>query len=1217
MADRPSSPTKFLPGARVHYAGGKKGPCDGTVRFNGTASFATGRFIGVELDQPVGLNDGSKDGVTYFTCKEGHGVFVRANALTSLKDEDAKSDAGSAASTERLSSRASPVPPPSRDSSISRRQSSIASQSDSRATSPFKIPALPLPRTGTGPRLSMNTNTALPPISAVRRTSGTTPTTVAGRRLSRTPSQTSDTIPTADKPVSSRTPSATALRPPSTVRRLTPVGPALDDKRDTTPVVRPPSSTGTSAARRLESNVSSTSTASSKDFDDLRAKYVKLAKEKMKLEGQLPSLSEEIASLRKRNSALERTLKTLEDEKITMEARDVDHDEIVEMATLDKEMAEEKCEVLTSELEILKEKLEELQLEVEVLREENGGMGRGTTEEEKGSSGWIQMEKQNERLKEALVRLRDISAETEAELKAQLKSAEKELQQAQQVKPLYNITKERLEQSESIVDELRQQLDAAMGAEEMLEDLTEKNLTMSEQLAQMQSTIEDLEALKELADQLEEDHIETEKQMQQEIDYKDMLVRDQTKRIHAMEETTFDYESTIMRFRDLVGVMQADIDSLRRAREMSDTETDQLNARTRTIEDLNLKLQAVSTGSQAKTIDLELGKLQALEAGEQLAIVQLYLPDSFAEHRDAMDVLMKFKRIAFKANLLHQLLQKRPVQTTLRSEDDVAAFTEVLEHLVSINGLSTQFMAYLDKCDVEQFLSFGAVLFELEPVEKTLDRWILAMRQDEVRERPLSEELRGNVALLSHLSEVRLGSTSNASPERYLSLAGSIEQFVSNVEVIISPVRQFVNERITPSDETHVDGSDTLKKLEKVIGQARNAKVVIGRVSSILNGLKSNGSTPDTNALATLEEVASLCRNALNLCRDVTKQLRIAADDAQEKGIPLTTDAVSPALGGLDQARSVLGEVTSALEQLDVRPSHAQQAAKVDKRAHPWVLHARSLKNEAASATAAEEAITRAEAKLINTVTLLKVKDKDLEEAHLKIELLEARMKDVKKQSDEIATLKTQGEAAALRERELTVIVEDLTKDVERLERDLDLMRKAVEDVGPRRGTVTTVSSAEADKQVKRLHALEEEVKTLQSIVARFRAESHKAMTSDALLTKSWLEEPLMVKPISRDPPEATMIRDARALLCTLREFTSEAKVVDLSTSSVFDGSHGRKWVPVKKTARWQVLKDAEEWSKITVRKENMLKTLRMGSRKKEASDTANRKLLPAVKVAG
>lgn len=115
------------------------------------------------------------------------------------------------------------------------------------------------------------------------------------------------------------------------------------------------------------------------------------------------------------------------------------------------------------------------------------------------------------------VRLRDATTARENELCERIKDLEKEAYELEDVKAQYVKTRDRLQVAELAIEELKQSLDDALGAEDLVEQLTEKNLALTEKMEEMHLVIEDLEALKELADELEDNHIETEKQLQAEI----------------------------------------------------------------------------------------------------------------------------------------------------------------------------------------------------------------------------------------------------------------------------------------------------------------------------------------------------------------------------------------------------------------------------------------------------------------------------------------------------------------------------------------------------------------------------------------------------------------------------------------------------------------------------------------------------------------------------
>jgi len=75
MANNDNEPLKV--GQKVVILGKRKG----TVRFIGTTAFGPGEWVGIELEKPTGTHDGMANGHRYFTCPQGHGVYVQRQGV--------------------------------------------------------------------------------------------------------------------------------------------------------------------------------------------------------------------------------------------------------------------------------------------------------------------------------------------------------------------------------------------------------------------------------------------------------------------------------------------------------------------------------------------------------------------------------------------------------------------------------------------------------------------------------------------------------------------------------------------------------------------------------------------------------------------------------------------------------------------------------------------------------------------------------------------------------------------------------------------------------------------------------------------------------------------------------------------------------------------------------------------------------------------------------
>jgi dynactin 1 len=116
-----------------------------------------------------------------------------------------------------------------------------------------------------------------------------------------------------------------------------------------------------------------------------------------------PKLLAKLSSLQQDLTSTQRKLADAEQLSMLNENRMLDAQEQLEMVMLDKEVAEERAEAAESELETLREKFASAEVELESAR--NGvATGAGVDPSIKNSLAYTQLEKHNERLKDALLK---------------------------------------------------------------------------------------------------------------------------------------------------------------------------------------------------------------------------------------------------------------------------------------------------------------------------------------------------------------------------------------------------------------------------------------------------------------------------------------------------------------------------------------------------------------------------------------------------------------------------------------------------------------------------------------------------------------------------------------------------------------------------------------------------------------------------------------------
>ena len=944
-----------------------------------------------------------------------------------------------------------------------------------------------------------------------------------------------------------------------------------------------------------------------KTLEQLQSERDKFETIIQKLQAKYQPQQMEITELRKK-------LKDTEARFDELERMQAEHESLMEMASLDREMAEETAEAFKHECAALRSKMDELNLEVEVLREENEEFSQVTSPEERSSHGWLQMEKTNERLREALIRLRDMTQQQELDLRAQIKELEEDLEEYSAVKADYEATKEKLLIAETNVDDLKQQLETALGAEEMIEELADKNMRYQDEINELKAAIEDLESLKEISDEMEYTHIETEKQLQEEIDYREGVFGDQCRKIVQQDEVIVDLEYTLNRFRDLVSNLQTDLEDMRATKQLSEAETIENEARQRTMQDLATKLQANTTKTQANFIDVELNRMESEEATQQLSMVQLYLPEYFDGEKNSVQALLRFKRVGFKANVMHTTLQDKGSEHSTVTHEEVFRAQEVLGCLMWITNVCEQFVNYITACSPEQFGSIKVAMFEMEPVERTLNFWIETVKKNEVNLAKFAVELQRSIALLAHLAETLLPPSLEKFADELCLRARLSQSYLDYAASAITRVNAIINSKMAVVEEGDEEKSIALKRLSAFDPQARGYKVSMGKISRTLDDLRSRSLALSKESDEPFKKIENDTKQLWDFARKLGESLVLLTSD-EGRTEPYSPDEVLDSMSqasvsfasseNLDDSNdpvsllfAKLREIGEQFEELASISSDLSRTTEFERGGFPWIARAAELKSNKMTSPDADEEIRQLKNEIHEASAALGVKDNTLEEQGLKIEHLEARMREASKKAAMVKDLEAKIEEIQAAGTELEKTIEQQKKELLIAETERDEFLSRLERMKRMSGTAGLATSGDGvvidnEASLAAMHeneSLRAEVERLQAAVRFLREENRRSNILDPYSVQrstemhAWLDAPLTRAKLT---PEQEKIQrtalESRDVMTHLLKLTKESHVTDLKSTMTSTGSDGDNanrttWRPSKTRLRYQVLQQRENF---------------------------------------
>lgn len=788
----------------------------------------------------------------------------------------------------------------------------------------------------------------------------------------------------------------------------------------------------------------------SEKLETMRIKYKEKIHELDTLNIQLEQSGEFKSKIMEAQAALKRELERAKRERQeALEAKEElsDMADTLEMATLDKEMAEEKAESLQRDLDQAKERIEELEMELEIVKAELSdkleAAGVNVEEGEATPFKMKQLLQQNEKLKETLVRLRDLSAHEKHEKQKLMKDFEEKQSDFDQLLKCSEKLKARMTEMEEQIDELHAHVDAALGAEEMVETLGQQKLSLEEKVKELEETVAELEELQEVNDQLQEGFKEQEQDFRQELDLKNLQIWEAQRKTEQLLESLADRELTIVKFRELVGRIQEENQELRLQADSSS------KASPMPSEIYDFKKMFAETKAHARAIDLELRHMEVHQAQQHVQYLINFMPDSFLVRggdNDAVMLVLLMPRLLAKCQvLITQLRDKFPAvasidKTSIVKGQQFSAMSRFSTHIYMLMAVLHQFVHGLNTCKPETLLKAGQSYVDMVQQEKALDAYIELLKQDKVDENVNTDSLERIVTYFTtvHNNLIIQSGDTGIHQGQLLADTGkavlcAIDSINTDVNIILSLVEN--------------EGLEVLKKTTSWFEGLRTQLRQVRRHADVPELLLSQGSDLSgvTSHVITLARVIAETATGLALTVNDTESL-LPITKFQELlrqcfDKHVDSEKYKSDTSYIDQSMEAIAihisNLVKALQENEDK--YLVQQKEKDGTEPPLAARAKAVKAKLNAMSGVEKRLEKSAEDMRELRMALRAKQEELAEMSLRREISEKKLANVTRDFElTIETLKRKLEEShqqlKRKEKEFEETMDHLQKDIDSLE---------------------------------------------------------------------------------------------------------------------------------------------------------------------------------------